>query len=178
VSFDSNYAQPDAKRAIINDSQSYFRKVVMQSSIREKPHDGSVITTKSSRGGETLLLPRLKLKVVQEAMRVVLEVVYKPQFSKISHGCRSGRGYHSALRFISDEIRVLDWCFTVPVQKEVDNNVTSKLISLIQEKIEDVQLVKFLQDMFDAKVINLVFGGSVDTPRGMGFLKKEYLHQS
>ncbi|GJM97922.1 hypothetical protein PR202_ga14885 [Eleusine coracana subsp. coracana] len=91
--------------------------------------------------------------------------VYRPQFSKISHGCRSGRGYHSALRFISEEIGVPDWCFTVPVQKEVDNNVTSKLVSLIQDKIEDVQLVKFLQDMFDAKVINLVFGGY---PKGHG----------
>jgi hypothetical protein len=117
------------------------------------------VTAKRPRGGETLVLPRLKLKVVQEAMRVVLEVVYRPQFSKISHGCRSGRGYHSALRFISDEIGVLDWCFTVPVHKEVDNNVMYKLILLIQERIEDVQLVKFLQDMFDAMVINLVFGG-------------------
>ncbi|CAD6338964.1 unnamed protein product [Miscanthus lutarioriparius] len=105
-----------------------------------------------------LVLPRLKLKVVQEAIRVVLEVVYRPHFSKISHGCRSGRGYHSALRFISDEIGVPDWCFTVPLHKEVDSNVTSKLISLIQEKIDDALLVAFMQNMFDAKVINLVFG--------------------
>ncbi|GJN38886.1 hypothetical protein PR202_gb27967 [Eleusine coracana subsp. coracana] len=123
------------------------------------------VAAKMPRGGESLVLPRLKLKIIQEAVRVVLEVVYRPQFSKISHGCRSGRGYHSALRFISEEIGVPDWCFTVPVQKEVDNNVTSKLVSLIQEKIEDVQLVKFLQDMFDAKVINLVFGGY---PKGHG----------
>ncbi|CAL5041817.1 unnamed protein product [Urochloa decumbens] len=118
------------------------------------------------RGGEgCLVLPRLNLKVVQEAIRVVLEVVYRPQFSKISHGCRSGRGYHSALRFISDEIGVPDWCFTVPLHKEVDSNVNSKLISLIQEKIEDTQLVAFMQKMFDAKVINLVFGGY---PKGHG----------
>ncbi|XP_066378085.1 nuclear intron maturase 4, mitochondrial-like [Miscanthus floridulus] len=115
------------------------------------------VVAKRKRGGH-LVLPRLKLKVVQEAIRVVLEVVYRPHFSKISHGCRSGRGYHSALRFISDEIGVPDWCFTVPLHKEVDSNVTSKLISLIQEKIDDTLLVAFMQNMFDAKVINLVFG--------------------
>ncbi|RLM69081.1 hypothetical protein C2845_PM17G00050 [Panicum miliaceum] len=62
-------------------------------------------------------------------------------------------------RFISDEIGVPDWCFTVPLHKEVDSNVNSKLIYLIQEKIEDTQLVAFMQKMFDAKVTNLVFGG-------------------
>jgi retron-type reverse transcriptase len=122
------------------------------------------VVAKRKREGH-LVLPRLNLKVVQEAIRVVLEVVYRPQFSKISHGCRSGRGYHSALRFISDEIGVPDWCFTVPLHKEVDSNVTSKLISLIQEKIDDTQLVAFMQNMFDAKVINLVFGGY---PKGHG----------
>uniref|UniRef100_A0ACD5WB50 Uncharacterized protein n=5 Tax=Avena sativa TaxID=4498 RepID=A0ACD5WB50_AVESA len=123
------------------------------------------VTATKKRGGQRLVLPRLNLKVIQEAVRVVLEVVYRPQFSKISHGCRSGRGYHSALRFISSEIGVPDWCFTVPLYKEVDSNVVSKLISQIQEKIVDDQLVTFMQDMFDAEVINLVFGGF---PKGHG----------
>ncbi|XP_066373734.1 nuclear intron maturase 4, mitochondrial-like [Miscanthus floridulus] len=107
------------------------------------------VVAKRKRGH--LVLPGLNLKVVQETIRVVLEVVYWPQFSKISHGCRSGRGYHSALRFITDEIGVPDWCFTVPLHKE--------------EKIDDTLLVAFMQNMFDAKVINLVFGGY---PKGHG----------
>ncbi|KAL6873457.1 hypothetical protein ACP4OV_013539 [Aristida adscensionis] len=119
----------------------------------------SVAAKRRGGGGGRLVLPRLNLKVVQEALRVVLEVVYRPQFSKISHGCRSGRGYHSALKFISSEIGVPDWCFTVPLHKEADSNVISKLISLIQEKIEDTLLVRFMHDMFDAGAINLVFGG-------------------
>ncbi|XP_021899849.1 nuclear intron maturase 4, mitochondrial [Carica papaya] len=53
---------------------------------------------------EVLVLPNLNLKVVQEAIRIVLEVVPKPHFSKISHGCRSGRGHTTALKFISKYI--------------------------------------------------------------------------
>jgi len=51
---------------------------------------------------EYLVLPSLKLKAVQEAIRMVLEVVYRPQFSKISHSCRSGRGQHSVLKYIQN----------------------------------------------------------------------------
>uniref|UniRef100_A0A0E0HTV1 Domain X domain-containing protein n=1 Tax=Oryza nivara TaxID=4536 RepID=A0A0E0HTV1_ORYNI len=117
------------------------------------------------REGGRLVLPRLNLRIIQEAVRVVLEVVYRPHFSKISHGCRSGRGHQSALRFISNEIGIPDWCFTIPMHKEVDRNVLSKIICLIQEKIDDNQLVTFMQHMFDAEVINLVFGGF---PKGHG----------
>ncbi|XP_056694305.1 nuclear intron maturase 4, mitochondrial-like [Spinacia oleracea] len=68
--------------------------------------------TVSTRGGttkEVLVLPNLKLKVVQEALRIVLEVVYKPHFSKISHGGRSGRGHLSAFKYICKEIPDPDW---------------------------------------------------------------------
>jgi hypothetical protein len=66
---------------------------------------------------------------------------------------------------LSDEIGVPDWCFTVPLDEEVYSSVISKLISLIQERIEDSQFVAFMRNMFDAKVINLVFGGY---PKGHG----------
>ncbi|KAK3017654.1 hypothetical protein RJ639_003271 [Escallonia herrerae] len=54
----------------------------------------------STRGAnkEALVLPNLKLMVVQEAIRIALEVVYKPNFYKSSHGCRSGRSHSSALK--------------------------------------------------------------------------------
>ncbi|XP_047168700.1 nuclear intron maturase 4, mitochondrial-like [Vigna umbellata] len=59
-------------------------------------------TSFSTRRGyvnkEILGFPNLRLKVVLEAMRIALEVVYKQHFSKISHGCRSGRGCAAALR--------------------------------------------------------------------------------
>ncbi|KAL2906801.1 Nuclear intron maturase 4 mitochondrial [Bienertia sinuspersici] len=59
--------------------------------------------------------------VVQEAIRIILEVVYKPHFSKISHGGRSGRGHLSAYKYICKEIPDPDWWFTVLVSKKVDS---------------------------------------------------------
>ncbi|CAL9084466.1 unnamed protein product [Musa textilis] len=107
---------------------------------------------------DCLVLPKLKLRIVQEAIRLVLEVVYRPHFSKISHGCRSGRGQTSALNYVGKEIGVRDWWFRLFINKEADQRVLSKLVSEMKDKIEDSELSSFIQSMFDARVLNLVFG--------------------
>ncbi|KAJ1703667.1 hypothetical protein LUZ63_003446 [Rhynchospora breviuscula] len=118
-----------------------------------------------SKVKESLVLPRLKLRIVQEAIRVILEVAFRPYFSKISHGCRSGRGHQSALKFVSKEIGIPNWHFTIPLNKEVDRNMLSKLICEIEEKIDDPHLVSFILGMFEARVLNLAFG---KFPKGYG----------
>ncbi|XP_027334967.1 nuclear intron maturase 4, mitochondrial isoform X2 [Abrus precatorius] len=125
----------------------------------------SFSTRRGSTNKEILVLPNLKLKVVQEAMRIALEVVYKPHFSKISHGCRSGRGRAAALKYICKGVLSPDWWFTMVVTKKLDDAVLSKLISIMEDKIEDPLLYSFIQRMFDARVLNLEFGGF---PKGHG----------
>ncbi|XP_019058746.1 PREDICTED: uncharacterized protein LOC104819491 [Tarenaya hassleriana] len=114
---------------------------------------------------EVLVLPSVALTVVQEAIRIVLEVVYRPHFSKISHGCRSGRGYTSALKFVSNTMSKSDWCFTLCLNKKLDSCVFEKLLSGMKERIEDDSLYRLLQTMFEAQVLNLEFGGF---PKGHG----------
>ncbi|KAM6553238.1 hypothetical protein CsatB_014000 [Cannabis sativa] len=97
------------------------------------------ISTKGAKK-EILVLPNQKLKIIQEAIRIVLEVVYRPHFSKISHGCRSGRGHFTALKFISKQICAPDWWFTVLINKKVDTCILDKLISVMEEKIDDQRL--------------------------------------
>lgn len=114
---------------------------------------------------EILVLPNLKLKVIQEAIRIVLEVVYRPHFSKISHGCRSGRGPLTALKFIRKDVCAPDWWFTVLINKKLDTCIFDKLISVMEEKIEDPRLFSIIRSMFDSQVLNLEFGGF---PKGHG----------
>ncbi|XP_039142481.1 LOW QUALITY PROTEIN: nuclear intron maturase 4, mitochondrial-like [Dioscorea cayenensis subsp. rotundata] len=121
---------------------------------------------------ECLVLPRLKLKVIEEAIRVVLEIVYRPFFSKISHGCRSGRGHLSALRYVCKEINKPDWCFTICMNKEADDSVISKLISTMEERIIDNNLFSFIRCLFHARVLNLTFGC---IPKGHGLLQEGVL---
>ncbi|XP_077237584.1 intron maturase, type II family protein [Tasmannia lanceolata] len=122
------------------------------------------ISTKNRRS-EALVLPNLKLKVIQEAIRIVLEVVYRPHFSKISHGCRSGRGHHSAIKYLCKEIHKPNWWFTLRMNKGVDASVLNKLILEMEEYIIDTGLYSILRHMLDAQVLNLEFGGF---PKGQG----------
>ena len=106
-----------------------------------------------------LVLPNLKLRVVQEALRVVLEVIFKPNFSRISHGCRSGRGRVAALKYICKGVVSPDWWFTLLVEKEFDGALMEKLVCVMEDKIEDEFLFDLVRSMFDARVLNLEFGG-------------------
>ncbi|KAK2971329.1 hypothetical protein RJ640_013430 [Escallonia rubra] len=121
----------------------------------------------STRGAnkEALVLPNLKLMVVQEAIRIALEVVYKPNFYKSSHGCRSGRSHSSALKYVCKEIANPDWWFTLHVNKKLDGCILTKLISTMECKLEDSSLYAIIRKMFDAQVLNLEFGGF---PKGHG----------
>ncbi|XP_024016144.1 nuclear intron maturase 4, mitochondrial [Eutrema salsugineum] len=114
---------------------------------------------------EILVLPSVALKVVQEAIRIVLEVVFSPHFSKFSHSCRSGRGRASALKYISSNMSHSDWCFTLSLNKKLDVSVFDNLLSVMEEKIEDSSLSILLRSMFEARVLNLEFGGF---PKGHG----------
>ncbi|PRQ55368.1 putative RNA-directed DNA polymerase [Rosa chinensis] len=122
------------------------------------------ISTKNARK-DVLVLPNVNLKVIQEAIRIVLEVVYKPHFSKISHGYRSGRGHSTALKYISKETASSDWWFILLINKKLDACILAKLISVMEEKIEDPSLYGMIQSMLHANVLNFEFGGF---PKGHG----------
>ncbi|CAJ2638749.1 unnamed protein product [Trifolium pratense] len=112
-----------------------------------------------------LVLPNLKLRVVQEALRIVLEVIFKPNFSKISHGCRSGRGRVAALKYICKSMVSPDWWFTLLVEKKIDGLLMEKLVCVMEDRIEDGCLFDLIRSMFDARVLNFEFGGF---PKGDG----------
>ena len=44
-------------------------------------------------------------KIVQEAMRLVLEAIYEPLFADCSHGFRPNRSRHTALKKVSQEFQ-------------------------------------------------------------------------
>ena len=45
-------------------------------------------------------------KIVQEIIRMILEVIFEPTFSENSHGFRKGRSCHTALRSIRSKFGV------------------------------------------------------------------------
>nr|KYP31961.1 hypothetical protein KK1_047467 [Cajanus cajan] len=74
--------------------------------LRENRFDAAaccVTLTKSA--SSSLVLPNLKLKVVVEAIRMVLEVVYDERFVTFCYGGRVGMGRHTAVRYLKNSIQ-------------------------------------------------------------------------
>lgn len=64
-----------------------------------------VLIPKASGGTRPLSIASPKDKIVQEAMRMVLEAIYEPLFKDCSHGFRTGKGCHTALKDVSQKFQ-------------------------------------------------------------------------
>jgi len=64
---------------------------------------------KKSGGSRPLGLPNFTEKLVQEALRMLLEAYYEPRFRDSSHGFRPTRGCHTALTAIHQQFQGVSW---------------------------------------------------------------------
>lgn len=60
---------------------------------------------KSSGGTRPLTIASPRDKIVQEAIRMILEAVFEPNFSPYSHGFRPQRGCHTALKAVKQDFQ-------------------------------------------------------------------------
>jgi retron-type reverse transcriptase len=64
---------------------------------------------KKGGGSRPLGIPNFSEKLVQEALRMLLEAYYEPRFRDSSHGFRPGHGCHTALSQIKKKFRGSAW---------------------------------------------------------------------
>jgi len=95
-------------------------------------------------------LPSWPDKLVGEVVRLILEAIYEPVFSGLSHGFRKGRGCHTALRDIRETWTGTVWfveadisdCFT-----SIDHGI---LLGILAEKIGDQRFLRLIRNMLKA----------------------------
>ena len=96
-----------------------------------------------------LSFPNGKDKLIQECVRIILDCIYEPTFSNLSHGFRPNRSIHSALAqvntwmgttwFIEGDISA---CFD-----EVDHRV---LENILRERINDERFIRVINKLLRA----------------------------
>ncbi|KAL5998072.1 hypothetical protein ACLOJK_009007 [Asimina triloba] len=110
--------------------------------------------------GEPLVLPNLKLKVVIESIRMVLEVIYESRFATFSYGARVGMGRHTAVRYLKNSVQNPNWWFRVEFhRKRFELCHVRKLASILAEKIEDQALMEVMHKFFEFNALGFEFGG-------------------
>jgi group II intron reverse transcriptase/maturase len=133
------------------------------------------------KGSRPLTIAPARDKIVQEAMRIVLEAIFEPTFLDSSHGFRPNRSCHSAWYQIYRDFKSVSWVIEGDIQKCFDSIDHSKLMVVVEGKIRDRQFTKLIwkslkAGYFEFKVENNLIGtpqGSIISP----LLANVFLHQ-
>lgn len=99
-------------------------------------------------------IPTVRDRVVEAALKNVLEPIFEREFRPCSHGFRPGRGCKSALREVdqrlkADHLTVVE----VDIQRYFENIDHEKLLALIAERVSDGRVLELIASMLKRGVI-------------------------
>lgn len=89
-------------------------------------------------------------KLLQTAMKILLEAYYEPQFSEQSHGFRQGRGCHTALIQIRQKFKGTVWFIEGDIKGCFDNIDHEILLEILAENIKDNRFLKLIRKLLKA----------------------------
>jgi group II intron reverse transcriptase/maturase len=95
-------------------------------------------------------IPTWSDKLVQEAMRLLLEPYYEQLFSSLSHGFRPNRGCHTALLEVQKTWKGTIWFIEGDIKGCFDNIDHSILLDIIRRDIHDGRLVGLVEGLLKA----------------------------
>jgi len=102
-------------------------------------------------------------KVVQEALREVLEVLYEPVFSDCSYGFRPGRSAHDALRALNQMLfgREASWVIEADIKSYFDSIDRTKLKEMMRLRVADETFLRLVGKCLRVGILD---GAEYSTP--------------
>ncbi len=127
-------------------------------------------------------IPTVEDRLVQEAVRTILEAIYEPVFLDESHGFRPRRSCHTALSLIKKTWTGCKWLIEVDVRGFFDNIDHDVLLGLLTNRIDDDEFIALIKGMLKAGYMeDWVYGRTYSgTPQGgvaSPILANIYLHE-
>jgi len=127
-------------------------------------------------------IPSSDDKIVQEVVRMILESIYEPTFSKRSHGFRPDKSCHTAITQIQDTFIGVKWFVEGDISACFDSFDHHVLINILRRRIADENFIalmwKFLKAGYmEQWTYKRTYSG---TPQGSGIsplLANIYLHE-
>jgi RNA-directed DNA polymerase len=122
---------------------------------------------KAGGGERGLGIPNVVDRVVQEAVRRVLEPVYEPTFREESHGFRPGRSCQTAIAAARKHVEEgHEWVVDLDLEKFFDRVNHQRLMARLALRVEDRRVLALIHGMLTAKVV-MPDGVLVSTEEGV-----------
>jgi RNA-directed DNA polymerase len=122
---------------------------------------------KAGGGQRGLGIPNVIDRMVQEAIRMVLEPLYEPTFHNSSHGFRPNRSCHTAIaeakQYIEDGYEIV---VDIDVTQFFDRVHRQRMMARLEQRVEDRRILRTIGRMLDAKVV-MPNGVKVSTEEGV-----------
>lgn len=116
-----------------------------------------------------LSIPAVRDRIVQAALKIVLEPIFEADFAPCSFGFRPKRGQHDALQVLVDETwRGRRWVVETDVADCFSAIPHDRLMQAVQERVCDQSVLKLLRAMLRAAVMEsgIVRHPDTGTPQG------------
>lgn len=114
-------------------------------------------------------IPTVRDRVVQTALRNVIEPIFERDFSGHSYGFRPGRGCKNALKEVDTLLKEgYTWVLDADLKSYFDTIPHTRLLELIQHKIADLSIVGLIELFLKQEVLETTKGWQPEqgTPQG------------
>jgi RNA-directed DNA polymerase len=123
-----------------------LEKILREGSYRAKPVKRVWIPKVGSREKRPLGIPVVTDRIVQTAMRNVLEPIFERTFAEQSYGFRPGRGCKDALRRVEELLKKgYQWVVDADIKSYFDSIPHDKLMKEVEEQVADGRVLEMIE---------------------------------
>lgn len=121
---------------------------------KAKPVKRVWISKPGSKEKRPLGIPVIKDRIVQTAIRNVMEPIFEKEFAEQSYGFRPGRGCKDALRQVDGLLKNGNiWVVDLDIRSYFDSIPKTRLMKEVQEHISDGELLRLLDGYLNQRVM-------------------------
>lgn len=100
-------------------------------------------------------IPTVKDRVVQAALKSVIEPIFERQFLDTSYGFRPGRGCKDALRVVDQGLKEGDcWVVDADIQGYFDNMTHERLMKRVEASISDGKVLTLIRQFLEQDILS------------------------